>query len=35
MPGTQVLDLNALKTVEAVTKDVTTLVRQFDLTQKT
>lgn len=34
MPGAQVLNLNALKTVEAVTDDVVTLARHFDLTQK-
>jgi len=32
--GTQVLTLNALKTVERVTEDVVNLARQFDLTQK-
>ena len=34
MPSAQVLNLNALKTVEAVTDDVVTLARHFDLTQK-
>jgi hypothetical protein len=34
MPSAEVLELNALKTVEKVTADVVTLARHFDLTQK-
>jgi methanogenic corrinoid protein MtbC1 len=34
IPGTQVLDHSALKTVETVTEFVVSLARQFDLTQK-